>query len=56
MVHAVGGLLEGGRCKLYCVDAFDSGDRGAYESWVIDQVAPFIHEDLGARRTSSPPA
>ena len=29
MVHAVGGLLEAGRCKLYCVDAFDSGDRGA---------------------------
>ena len=47
MVHAVGDLLEAGRCKLYCVDAFDSGDRGAYESWVIDQVAPFIHEDLG---------
>ena len=32
---------------MYCVDAFDSSDRGAYESWVSDQVAPFIHEDLG---------
>jgi esterase/lipase superfamily enzyme len=47
VVHALGGLLEAGRCKLYCVDAFDSGDRGQYESWIIDQVAPFIHDDLG---------
>jgi esterase/lipase superfamily enzyme len=47
MVGAVGGLLEAGRVKLYCVDAFDSGDRGRYESWIIDQVVPFIHQDLG---------
>ena len=47
MVHALGGLLEAGRCKLYCVDAFDSGERWRYESWVIDQVAPFIHADQG---------
>jgi esterase/lipase superfamily enzyme len=47
MVGAVGGLVEAGRVKLYCVDAFDSGDRSQYESWVIDQVAPFIHEDQG---------
>jgi esterase/lipase superfamily enzyme len=47
MVAAVGALLDAGRVKLYCVDAFDSGDRGHYESWVIDQVVPFIHHDLG---------
>lgn len=47
MVHALGSLLEAGRCKLYCVDAFDSGERWRYESWVIDQVAPFIHSDQG---------
>jgi len=47
MLEAVGQLLEAGRVKLYCVDAFDAGDRGAYEAWVIDQVAPFVHDDLG---------
>jgi esterase/lipase superfamily enzyme len=53
MVHALGGLLEAGRCKLYCVDAFDRAPpthRGAYESWVIDQVAPFIHDDMGGHQ------
>ena len=50
VVHALGDLLEAGRCKLYCIDAFDSGDRGAYESWVIDQVAPFIHDDQGGHQ------
>jgi esterase/lipase superfamily enzyme len=47
MVGAVGGLVEGGRTKLYCVDAFDSGERSHYESWIIDQVVPFIHDDMG---------
>jgi esterase/lipase superfamily enzyme len=47
MVGAVGGLVEGGRVKLYCVDAFDSGERSQYESWILDQVVPFIHHDLG---------
>ena len=47
MIEAVGHLLEAGRVKLYCVDAFDSGERSQYESWVIDQVAPFVHDDLG---------
>jgi esterase/lipase superfamily enzyme len=48
MVGAVGGLVEAGRVKLYCVDAFDSGERWRYESWILDQVVPFIHQDLGA--------
>jgi esterase/lipase superfamily enzyme len=47
MLDAVGHLVEAGRTKLYCVDAFDSGGRSGYESWVIDQVAPFIQDDLG---------
>jgi len=61
MVDAVGGLLEAGRLKLYCVDAFDSAswsdtsidieqrarEHGRYESWVIDQIVPFIHADCG---------
>jgi esterase/lipase superfamily enzyme len=47
MVGAVGGLLDAGRAKLYCVDAFDSGDRSGYESWILDQVVPFIHDDVG---------
>ena len=47
MVGAVGGLVEAGRAKLYCVDAFDSGERSRYESWILDQVVPFIHHALG---------
>ena len=61
MIDAVGGLLEAGRVKLYCVDAFDaeSWSHGwlpleerarqheRYESWIVDQVVPFIHDDLG---------
>jgi esterase/lipase superfamily enzyme len=47
MVAAVGDLVAAGRVKLYCVDAFDAGERWRYESWILDQVVPFIHEDLG---------
>jgi esterase/lipase superfamily enzyme len=47
MVDAVGDLVAAGRVKLYCVDAFDAGERWRYESWIIDQVVPFIHDDLG---------
>jgi esterase/lipase superfamily enzyme len=61
MIDAVGGLLEAGRLKLYCVDAFDSESwsnesvpleerarqHGRYESWILDQVVPFIHSDTG---------
>jgi esterase/lipase superfamily enzyme len=47
MVAAVGELIAAGRVKLYCVDAFDSGERWRYESWIIDQVVPFIQHDLG---------
>jgi esterase/lipase superfamily enzyme len=61
MIDAVGGLLEAGRMKLYCVDSFDSESwsntsapleerarqHGRYESWILDQVVPFIHADTG---------
>jgi esterase/lipase superfamily enzyme len=61
MVDAVGELIEAGRVKLYCVDSFDceswSNDsvpleerarrHAVYESWVLDEVVPFIRHDCG---------
>jgi esterase/lipase superfamily enzyme len=60
MLDAIGDLIEGGRVKVYCVASFDSGSwfsgaqledaaraHGRYEDWLVNQVAPFIHEDCG---------
>jgi esterase/lipase superfamily enzyme len=61
MVDAVAPLIEGGRAKLYCVDSYDNETwsaahlpleerarrHGWYESWITDQVVPFIVEDCG---------
>jgi esterase/lipase superfamily enzyme len=61
MVDAVGGLIDAGRAKLYCVDSFDgeswSNDtipleerarrHSVYESWICDEVVPFIQADCG---------
>ncbi len=61
MVGAVAELLEAGRAKLSCVDSFDGeswSNRGialeerarrhlAYESWILNQVVPFIRADCG---------
>jgi esterase/lipase superfamily enzyme len=61
MVGAVGDLLEAGRAKLYCVDSFDTESwsnpsipieerarrHGVYESWILDEVVPFIRHDCG---------
>jgi esterase/lipase superfamily enzyme len=61
MVDAVSDLVEAGRAKLYCVDAFDGvswsnqtiplEDRarahGAYEAWILERVVPFVHADSG---------
>ncbi len=61
MVGAIEGLLNDGRVKLYCVDSFDSAtwsnsslpleqrarEHGRYESWILDQVVPFISADTG---------
>lgn len=59
MVAAVGGLIEAGRLKIYCVSSFDEGSWHApglsledkarrhslYEDWILNQVVPFIFED-----------
>jgi esterase/lipase superfamily enzyme len=59
MVGAVADLIEGGRVKLYAVDAFDAeswSNQGLpleerarnherYESWIVEQVVPHIQED-----------
>jgi esterase/lipase superfamily enzyme len=56
MVAAVGGLIEAGRVRLYCVDSYDAVSwaardvpleerarrHGRYESWIVDQVVPHI--------------
>ena len=61
MIDAVAWLLDGGRIKLYCVESFDSAswsnsslpleerarEHGRYESWLLDQVVPWIHADCG---------
>jgi esterase/lipase superfamily enzyme len=61
VLDAVADLVEGGRVKLYCADSYDTSSwsnrsipleerarrHGAYESWIIDQVLPWIHEDCG---------
>jgi esterase/lipase superfamily enzyme len=61
MVAELGGLLDAGRVKLYCVDSFDAAswsnrdvplerraaEHGRYESWILEQVVPFVHADCG---------
>lgn len=61
MVGAVADLVDAGRLKLYCVDSYDAASwsdssveleerarrHGSYESWIIDQVVPWISEDCG---------
>jgi len=61
MVGAVSWLLDAGRLKLYCVDSYDAQSwsdaaigveerarrHGRYESWILDQVVPWIRADCG---------
>jgi esterase/lipase superfamily enzyme len=61
MVDAIGGLLEAGRVKLYCVDSYDTWSwhdpgipleerarrHGTYEWWILERVVPFVHDDSG---------
>lgn len=63
MVHAVADLIDAGRMKLYCVESHDfqswsmydtpleerARRHGAFESWLLDVVAPWIREDCGGR-------
>jgi esterase/lipase superfamily enzyme len=62
MVHAIAGLIESGRVKLYCVDSYDDASwsnaaaplderaraHGRYEAWILEQVVPWIHADCGS--------
>jgi len=59
MVAAIGGLLEAGRAKLYCVDSYDGESwsnttigleerarrHQHYEAWILEQVVPQIRDD-----------
>jgi len=59
MIAAVGGMLDAGRVKIYCVDSWDSGSwhddwlpleerarrHGAYEWWLTTHVVPLIQAD-----------
>ena len=59
MVEAIGGLLEAGRVKLYCVASLDSSSwhdqslsleerarrHGVFERWLTDDVVPWIQAD-----------
>ena len=61
MVAAVEPLIDAGRIKLYCVDAFDAGTwsatdvpleerarrHGVYETWLLEAVVPHIRGDTG---------
>ncbi len=60
MLGAIGGLVDAGRVKVYCVDSFDSGSwqardqpleerarrHGFYEDWIVNQAAPWISADV----------
>src|SRR2546427_10023896 len=68
MLGAVADLVEAGRVKLYCVDAFDGQSwanrdlpleerarrHGAYESWILDQVVPYVASDSGGTEGGQP--
>ena len=59
MIESLRGLIDGGRAKVYCVDSFDSQSwhdeglpleerarrHGFYESWIVDEVVPWIFQD-----------
>src|SRR3712207_2141321 len=61
MIDSIRWLIDEGRLKVYCVSSFDAQSwhdpglpleerarrHGLYESWIIDQVTPWIHNDCG---------
>jgi esterase/lipase superfamily enzyme len=61
MIESIKWLLDEGRLKVYCIDSFDSHSwhdptlpleerarrHGLYESWILEQVVPWIHHDCG---------
>jgi esterase/lipase superfamily enzyme len=64
MVAALGDLLAAGRLKLYAVDSFDHESwsnrdipleerarrHGIYESWILDEVVPYVSAQCGGTR------
>jgi esterase/lipase superfamily enzyme len=64
MIDAVRPLLDAGRVKLYCVDSHDAASwanrdvpleqrarrHGEYDSWIVDQVLPFLYDDCGGHQ------
>ena len=68
MIGALAPLIDAGRVKVYCVDGADAWSwraddvpleerarrHGDYERWITDDVAPFIHDDTAAARSSRP--
>ncbi|HET8970537.1 MAG TPA: hypothetical protein VFN19_05705, partial [Candidatus Nanopelagicales bacterium] len=64
IIHALAGLLEAGRLKVYAVDSHDGQTwsnaslpveerakrHEGYHRWLVEQVAPAIHGDCGGRR------
>lgn len=64
MFEGIGDLVEGGRAKVYCVDSYDhlswsdnslpteerARRHGAYESWILDTVVPYIDADSPGHR------
>ena len=61
MVGGIAELIDAGRIKLYCVDSADRSSwsdvsipteerarrHGAYESWILGEVVPWISADSG---------
>jgi esterase/lipase superfamily enzyme len=61
MIDAIAPLVDAGRVKVYCVDSADAltwsdasvpleeraRRHGAYEAWIVDEVVPWIHHELG---------
>lgn len=59
MIDALGGLLEAGRLKLYCIPSYDRESwtrrdlpleeralrHGHYEWWVLTRLVPFVQAD-----------
>ena len=61
MVAALAALIDAGRLKVYALDSYDGWTwrddsvpleerarrHGAYEDWIVNEVAPWIHVDSG---------
>jgi len=61
MLDAIGGLVDAGRVKIYCVDSYDASSwsnrdipleqraqrHASYEGWIYDSVLPWVYADCG---------